>query len=186
MSIILLGDHGMVGTSDKKVIFLDDLKPWITIPPDWVQFQYPVLSIGPPTGVSPSEVVTKMRKRSAWGKVQNGKWLKVHLKEDLSSRLHYSKSDRITPIIGLVDEGSKVEQSDTNKQESAGDHGYDNALLSMRSIFIGHGPRFARGREVPSFENVEIYNVITLILKTKGAPNTGSASFANSLLSPSS
>uniref|UniRef100_A0A6V7QSS1 Ectonucleotide pyrophosphatase/phosphodiesterase family member 3 n=1 Tax=Ananas comosus var. bracteatus TaxID=296719 RepID=A0A6V7QSS1_ANACO len=32
VTFILLGDHGMVGTCDKKTIFLDDLAPWIRIP----------------------------------------------------------------------------------------------------------------------------------------------------------
>lgn len=37
-----------------------------------------------------------------------------------------------------------------------GSHGYDNRLLSMRTIFVARGPRFARGRLVPAFRNVEV------------------------------
>ncbi|GLJ05208.1 hypothetical protein SUGI_0013780 [Cryptomeria japonica] len=184
VTIIMVGDHGMVGTCDKKLIFLEDLSPWITIPSNWVDTYSPVLSIRPPLGVSPSEVVAKMKKGLKSGKVNNGEYLKVFLKEDLPSRLHYSSSDRIPPIIGLVAEGFKIEQANSNTQECGGAHGYDNAFFSMRTIFFGHGPRFARGRKVPSFMNVEVYNLITSIFGIPGAPNNGTKSFAKSVLLP--
>ncbi|CAA7051507.1 unnamed protein product [Microthlaspi erraticum] len=85
--------------------------------------------------------------------------------------LHYVENDRIPPIIGLVDEGFKVEQKKSEAKECGGAHGYDNAFFSMRTIFIGHGPMFLEGKKVASFENVEIYNVISLILGLKAAPN---------------
>ncbi|KAF5935113.1 hypothetical protein HYC85_026242 [Camellia sinensis] len=185
VTIIMVGDHGMVGTCDKKLIFLDDLAPWIQIPKDWVQSYTPLLAIRPPSGVSPSDVVAKMNEGLDSGKVENGKQLKVYLKEDLPSRLHYSASDRIPPIIGLIEESFKVEQKGSKRAECGGAHGYDNAFFSMRTIFMGHGPRFARGRKVPSFENVQIYNLITSILNIQGAPNNGSALFPNSILLPS-
>ncbi|KAL5542982.1 hypothetical protein UlMin_010692 [Ulmus minor] len=53
VTVIMVGDHGMVGTSDKKLIFLEDLNPWIEIPKDWVQYYTPLLAIGPPDGVEP-------------------------------------------------------------------------------------------------------------------------------------
>ncbi|RYR67010.1 hypothetical protein Ahy_A03g013230 isoform A [Arachis hypogaea] len=128
------------------------------------------------------DVVAKMNQGLSSGKVENGRYLKVYLKEDLPSRLHYSASDRIPPIIGLLEEGFKVKQKRSKNKECGGSHGYDNEFFSMRSIFIGHGPQFARGRKIPSFENVQIYNLVTFILNIKGAPNNGSASFAKDVL----
>ncbi|KAJ9688168.1 hypothetical protein PVL29_014076 [Vitis rotundifolia] len=182
VTIIMVGDHGMVGTCDKKLIFLEDLAPWIEIPGDWVQSHTPLLAIRPPPGVSPSDVVAKMNEGLKSGKVDNGKNLRVFLKEELPSRLHYVASDRIPPIIGLVEEGFKVEQKRSKRQECGGAHGYDNAFFSMRTIFIGHGPEFARGQKIPSFENVQIYNLVTSILKIQGAPNNGTQSFPQSIL----
>lgn len=184
VTIIMVGDHGMVGTCDKKLIFLDDLAPWIEIPESWVITHTPVLTIRPSSGNVPSDVVAKMNEGLSSGKVVNGENLRMYLKEDLPSRLHYASSDRIPPIIGLIGEGFKVEKKKTKHQECGGSHGYDNSFFSMRSIFIGHGPQFARGRKIPSFENVEIYNLITSILKIKGAANNGSTSFAESVLLP--
>ncbi|KAL7091756.1 hypothetical protein ACP275_12G123800 [Erythranthe tilingii] len=184
VSIVLVGDHGMVGTCDKKIIFLDDLANWIQIPKEWVQSYTPLLAISPPSGFSPKEVVTKMNEVLKSGNVNNGEYLRVYLKEDLPSRLHYSESDRIPSIIGLVEEGFKVEQTRSARQECGGAHGYDNGVFSMRSIFVAHGPRFGRGRKVPSFENVEIYNLVTGILNIHGAPNNGTESFRHSVLLP--
>ncbi|XP_020224723.1 ectonucleotide pyrophosphatase/phosphodiesterase family member 1 [Cajanus cajan] len=183
--LIMVGDHGMVGTCDKKLIFLDDLAPWVDIPKEWVHYYTPILSIRPPSSVDAARVVEKMNQGLNSGKVENGEKLRVFLKENLPERLHYSDSDRIPPIIGLVEEGYKVEATRTGNKECGGAHGYDNAFFSMRTIFIGRGPRFARGRKIPSFENVQIYNLVTSILNIQGAPNNGSASFPNSVLLPS-
>ncbi|XP_057768291.1 uncharacterized protein LOC130988451 [Salvia miltiorrhiza] len=181
VSIILVGDHGMVGTCDKKLIYLDDLG----IPKDWIQSYSPLLAIRPPSGYSPKEVVAKMNEALKSGSVVNGEYLRVYVKEDLPRRLHYADSDRIPPVIGLVDEGFKVEQTRLKRQECGGSHGYDNAIFSMRSVFIAHGPRFGRGRKVPSFENVQIYNLVTSILNIDGARNNGTESFPLKVLLPS-
>ncbi|KAK6139612.1 LOW QUALITY PROTEIN: hypothetical protein DH2020_026648 [Rehmannia glutinosa] len=185
VNIIMVGDHGMVGTCDKKLIFLDDLVKWIEIRKEWVQSYSPLLAIRPPPGYSPKDIVAKMNEGLKSGSVKNGEYLRVFLKEELPSRLHYSASDRIPPIIGLIEEGFKVEQKRTKRQECGGAHGYDNAFFSMRTIFIAHGPQFARGRKVPSFENVQIYNLVTSILNIEGAPNNGTMAFAKSILLPS-
>ncbi|KAL1356486.1 hypothetical protein HN51_008499 [Arachis hypogaea] len=184
VSLVLVGDHGMVGTCDKKIVALADLSPWVEIPADWVHSLTPLLAIKPPEGVDPAGVVAKMNQGLSSGKVENGEFLKVYLKEDLPKRLHYAASDRIPPIIGLLEEGFTIEMKRSSAKECAGAHGYDNAFLSMRTIFIAHGPQFERGRLIPSFENVQIYNLVTSILNIKGASNNGSASFPESVLLP--
>ncbi|XP_002973640.2 venom phosphodiesterase 2 isoform X1 [Selaginella moellendorffii] len=184
VTIIMVGDHGMVGTCDKKLIFLEDLERWIQIPKEWVDSTSPVLAITPPLDVDAKVVVEKMKQGLASGSVANGEFLQVYLKEDLPSRLHYSASDRIQPIIGMVEEGYKVELTRPRKThtECGGAHGYDNLLVSMRTIFIGHGPQFARGKKVPSFVNVEVYNVIATILGLNGTSNNGTTAFPQSIL----
>ncbi|KAL1210619.1 hypothetical protein V5N11_006935 [Cardamine amara subsp. amara] len=191
--VILLGDHGMVTNCecDNKVIFIDDLADWIKIPTNWIQAYSPVLAINPQWGrdvknpaKKNAELVAKMNEALGSGKVENGEFLQVYLKEKLPERLHYSESSRIPPIIGMVGEGLIVKQNRTNVQECYGNHGYDNMFFSMRSIFIGHGPRFRRGKKMPSFENVQIYNVVAEILGLRPAPNNGSYLFTRSLLLP--
>ncbi|KAL4329592.1 hypothetical protein AHAS_Ahas13G0315500 [Arachis hypogaea] len=100
VTIIMVGDHGMVTTCDKKQIFSNDLAPWINVLDNWVISHTPLLAIMPPSGYSPLDVVAKMNQGLSFGKFENGKHLKVYLKKDLPSRLHYLASDRIPPIIG--------------------------------------------------------------------------------------
>lgn len=109
-----------------------------------------MLSIRPPPDESPADIVAKMSE--GLQSTYSGKYLKVYLKENLPSRMHYSKSDRITPIVGLVDEGFKVETtkpeakqcagsseaetSESDDRSCAGAQGYGNAFFSMRSTFF--------------------------------------------------
>ncbi|KAG2586426.1 hypothetical protein PVAP13_5NG041216 [Panicum virgatum] len=146
VNIILLGDHGMVRTCDKKL-------------EDWVLSMAPLLAIRPPGGVSPAEVVAKMNEELGSGKVENGEYVRMYLKEDLPSRLHYSENYRIPPIIGLVEEGYKWEMKRSKRNECGGAHGYDNAFFSMRTI-SQHMDLVFRGP----------------------APNNGSASFLGTIL----
>nr|VDD48549.1 unnamed protein product [Brassica oleracea] len=188
--VILLGDHGMVTNCDLKTIYIEDLADWVKIPADWINAYSPVLAMNPRwgedvknSGEKNAELVAKMNEALSSGKVENGEFLKVYLKEKLPKRLHYSDSSRIPPIIGMVGEGLVVRQNRTGVHECYGDHGYDNAYFSMRSIFMGHGPRFRKGKKVPSFENVQIYNVVAEILGLRPASNNGSSLFTRNILS---
>jgi ectonucleotide pyrophosphatase/phosphodiesterase family member 1/3 len=145
----LLGDHGIVGTCDKKLVVLEELAPWVKLKEDWVLSMTPLLAIRPPDGMSLAEVVAKMNEGLGSGKVKNGEYLRMYLKEELPSCLHYSEKYRIPPIIGLVQEGYKVEMKHSERKECGGAHGYDNAFFSMRTIFAAHGPRSQRGGLCP-------------------------------------
>ncbi|MCO5583943.1 hypothetical protein L7F22_037861 [Adiantum nelumboides] len=185
VSIILLSDHGMVGTCDKKIIYLEDFAPWISMPSSWTDSLSPVLAIRPPSDVDTKEVYQNITEALNSGKVTNSEFLQVYLKEDFPARLHYSNSDRISPIIGIVAEGYKLERKRSPAKECAGTHGYDNEASSMHPIFIAHGPQFAKGRQISSFINVEVYNLIATILGIQGAANNGTHSFSPTVLLPS-
>ncbi|KAK9142417.1 hypothetical protein Syun_011817 [Stephania yunnanensis] len=91
--IILLGDHGMVGLCDNKVVYLEDLAPWVAIPESWVQTHTPLLTIRPTTNVSSADVVAKMKLGLSSGRVENGEYLKVYLREELPDRFVYKGND---------------------------------------------------------------------------------------------
>ncbi|XP_037549052.1 ectonucleotide pyrophosphatase/phosphodiesterase family member 2 [Nematolebias whitei] len=63
-----------------------------------------------------------------------------------------------------------------------GDHGFDNKITSMRTIFIGHGPSFKYQTRVSEFENIELYNVMCDLLGLKPAPNNGTHGSLNDIL----
>ncbi|KAL2619907.1 hypothetical protein R1flu_000112 [Riccia fluitans] len=185
VTTILLGDHGMVQTCESKHIYVEDFAPWINISVSWVDIVGTQLSIRPPADVSIQEVYDKMVEALSSRKIRNGEHLQVYLREDLPERLHYS-TGRVQPIIGLVDESYNVAMT-RNDVWCGGVHGYDNAYQSMRSIFIARGPKIAKNRRVPSFENVQVYNFISNILNLENpAPNNGTLGFLSSVLLPSS
>ncbi|KAG0495179.1 hypothetical protein HPP92_006173 [Vanilla planifolia] len=183
VTIILLGDHGMAGTCDEKYIFLEELFPWIHIGSDWVFSADTLLTIQPPPEISSQEALAKMRQGLSSGKVRNGDKLRLFLKEDLPESFHYAASERIPSIVGIVEEGYMVKyKREKQRYGCGGGHGYDHSLMSMRSFFVAHGPRLPQGKQIPSFQNVEVYNLVTAILKLDGAPNNGSSVFPSSIL----
>ncbi|XP_024539898.1 ectonucleotide pyrophosphatase/phosphodiesterase family member 3 [Selaginella moellendorffii] len=179
--IIMVSDHGMVTSCESKVIYLEDLAPWIRIPDEWYDWVGAVVALRPPRGFDAKHIVKKMNEGLQSGRVNNGQFLKVFLKEDLPERLHFSHGKFGQPIIGLASESYTVKLGRSTNSSCGGFHGYDNAYSSMRSVFFAHGPRFPK-RKVASFPNVEIYNIITTIIGIRGAPNNGTLSFARDIL----
>jgi hypothetical protein len=64
-----------------------------------------------------------------------------------------------------------------------GEHGYDPILTrSMHGIFVAAGPAFKSGVTVPAFENINIYDTLTQVLRVTPAANDGDMEFAKSVL----
>ena len=184
VTVIMVGDHGMVTYCEDKMVYLEDFSPRVQIPTQWIDSYSPVLAIRPPPEVDVTSLHRNLSLALGSGNVKNAEFFKIYLKEQLPPRLHYSDSPRIQPIIGLVEEGYTLAPLRTKNAQCGGQHGYDNAYLSMRTIFIASGPQFGRGRKVPPFENVELYQIVTSILGLTPAPNNGTTTFVESLLLP--
>jgi hypothetical protein len=57
-------------------------------------------------------------------------------------------------------------------------HGWDNALLNMRTLFVAAGRGLPVGREIAPFEAVQVYPLVTRLLGlTPAAEIDGSPSF---------
>ncbi|MEJ1285319.1 ectonucleotide pyrophosphatase/phosphodiesterase 2 [Cricetulus griseus] len=92
---------------------------------------------------------------------------KPYMKQHLPKRLHYANNRRIEDIHLLVDRRWHVARKplDVYKKPSGkcffqGDHGFDNKVNSMQTVFVGYGPTFKYRTKVPPFENIELYNVM--------------------------
>uniref|UniRef100_A0AAQ4QM14 SMB domain-containing protein n=1 Tax=Gasterosteus aculeatus aculeatus TaxID=481459 RepID=A0AAQ4QM14_GASAC len=110
---------------------------------------------------------------------------KAYLKQHLPKRLHYANSRRIEDIHLLVERKWHVaKKAPEGKRHCgfSGDHGYDNKINSMQTIFLGYGPTFKFKTKVPAFENIELYNVMCDVLGLKPAPNNGTHGSLNHLL----
>ncbi|TNM92642.1 hypothetical protein fugu_018044 [Takifugu bimaculatus] len=111
---------------------------------------------------------------------------KPYLKQHLPKRLHYANNRRIEDVQLLMDRKWHIARKAPEKPRTRcgffGDHGFDNMLKSMRTIFMGHGPSFKFKKSVPEFENIELYNVMCDLLGLKPAPNNGTHGSLNDML----
>uniref|UniRef100_A0A673HAD6 ENPP1-3/EXOG-like endonuclease/phosphodiesterase domain-containing protein n=1 Tax=Sinocyclocheilus rhinocerous TaxID=307959 RepID=A0A673HAD6_9TELE len=88
---------------------------------------------------------------------------KPYLKQHLPKRLHYANNRRIEDVHLLMDRKWHVAVCVCVSPATCGffgDHGFDNKISSMQTIFLGFGPGFNFKTEVPVFENIELYNVM--------------------------
>ena len=91
----------------------------------------------------------------------------TYLKKDLPQRLHYGLKDdwmnRVGDIV-LLPKWPKVFTL-SDRKPKPGAHGYDPyQIKEMHAVFMAWGPAFKSGIKVPSFENVNVFPVVTKIL----------------------
>jgi predicted AlkP superfamily pyrophosphatase or phosphodiesterase len=91
---------------------------------------------------------------------------KVYLKTNMPEHFHYGANDdkynRIGDIL-VIPEWPKVF---SNRKPGAGYHGFDPAQVKdMHATFFAWGPNFKSGLKIPAFENVNVYPMISELLK---------------------
>uniref|UniRef100_A0A8D3CL13 SMB domain-containing protein n=1 Tax=Scophthalmus maximus TaxID=52904 RepID=A0A8D3CL13_SCOMX len=179
VNIILVGDHGMEEAHCDRTEFLsnymtnvDDI---ILIPGSLgrIRSRYP--------NNPKCERETKRPGKTMFCKKAE-QHFKPYLKQHLPKRLHYAYNRRIEEIHLLVERKWHVREVFLRHCGFAGDHGYDNKITSMQTIFLGFGPTFKFRTKVPAFENIELYNVMCDLLGLKPAPNNGTHGSLNHLL----
>ncbi|XP_044062858.1 ectonucleotide pyrophosphatase/phosphodiesterase family member 2 isoform X1 [Siniperca chuatsi] len=180
VNIILVGDHGMEEAHCDRTEFLsnymtsvDDI---ILVPGSLgrIRSRYP----NNPK-YDPKAVVANLTCKKA------DQHFKAYLKQHLPKRLHYANNQRIEEIHLLVERKWHVARKVPEGKRHcgfSGDHGYDNKINSMQTIFLGYGPTFKFKTKVPAFENIELYNVMCDLLGLKPAPNNGTHGSLNHLL----
>ncbi len=166
VNIIVVSDHGMAGRSPDRVILVDD---YINIGDanviDWT----------PNIALRPDENHVDEIYRALKGASPH---LKVYRREEIPERFHYRDNPRITPILGIADEGWSISSHgyyDSRPDRfEGGTHGWDNQALSMGGLFVASGPAFRNGLVVSPFQNIHIYELICHVLGLEPAPNDGS------------
>ncbi len=76
-------------------------------------------------------------------------------REKMPARFHYGRNPRVSPGFCLADAGWRF-IGEGRSSYVRGDHGWDNDDPAMRALFIANGPRFAIGRTLPMFDNVDV------------------------------
>lgn len=174
INIIVTSDHGMSSISKDKIIYLDeyiDLEVVDVI--DWS----PVLALRPHNGKQ-KEVYDAL--------VNASPHFKVYYKKDIPKDLHFRNHRRITPIIGIAEEGWSISShslvNSLKFQFIRGNHGYEPKVASMHGIFIANGPSFKEGLVVESFQNIQVYNLMAKALNLTPAPNDGNFDLVQNML----
>jgi predicted AlkP superfamily pyrophosphatase or phosphodiesterase len=174
VNLIVVSDHGMAATGAKRVIYLQD---YVDSTACEMVGGNALVGLWP-TGKSAEDLLRALKGAHPH--------LQVYAKADIPERFHYRNSPRILPVLCLADDGwlvSTRSRSDP-REVTAGMHGYDNALPSMRATFLARGPAFARGLTVPPFESIHIYSLICEILGLRPAPNDGRLDTVRPVLRP--
>lgn len=160
VNLVVVSDHGMTEVSSDRLVYLEDVLDTATA--RLVTYS-PVLMGWSRMGDNAGMVAALRRLPhvSAW------------LKEDVPARLRFNQGRRITPVIALADEGWTIVTGRSSRMTAMGMHGFDNALPSMRAIFVARGPAFRTGARIPEFSNVHVYSLLAHVLGLNPAPNDG-------------
>jgi predicted AlkP superfamily pyrophosphatase or phosphodiesterase len=111
----------------------------------------------------------------------------VYLKTNVPANLHDSQTDdwhnRIGDIL-LIPHYPQVFNLWNSKKINIGWHGYDpDAVKDMHATFLAWGPAFKSGKQIPSFKNVEVFNLVNRILGLKyNGKVDGTDQLANDIL----
>ena len=160
VDIIVVADHGMSAISPERVVYVDDAVDSVAVN---VVNLTPNLMIGARDGDNDA-LLARLRKLPH---------LTVWKKQDVPARLHYGTNPRITPIVGVLDDGWMLEWRHAKQYGDGGEHGYDNAVPNMRALFVAHGPDFRPGLAIAEFPNVDVYDLLAYVLGLTPAPNDG-------------
>nr|XP_057903443.1 ectonucleotide pyrophosphatase/phosphodiesterase family member 2-like [Doryrhamphus excisus] len=181
VNVIIVGDHGMEEAHCDRTEFLS------SYPLNIDDISLIPGSLGrirprePKSGLyDPQEVVANLTCKMAT------QHFKPYLKQHLPKRLHYANNRRIEDVHLLMERKWHIARKMPEKMRTRcgfyGDHGFDNKITSMRTIFMGHGPSFRFQTQVAEFDNIELYNVMCDLLGLKPAPNNGTHGSLNDML----
>ena len=175
VNLIIVSDHGMSQLSAERVIALDD---YISL--DDVN----IIHTGPVTMLTPLEGKKEAVLAALRGAHPN---FRVFAREEMPERYHFRAHYRIPEVIVILDDGWTMfrerERMERYRSRVTGaTHGFDNFELSMRALFVAHGPAFKSGYEIEPFENIHIYELVAGILGLEPAPNDGDAAVLRPIL----
>ena len=175
VNYIIVSDHGMVNTSEEKIIFLDD---YVNRSDFYLTESSPIAMMNTKNGKF-DEVFDGLKGAHSA--------MKVYHASDYPTNWHWNNHRRIPQMVAVADEGWSIVSSREaylNGDETipGGTHGYDRFLPSMQALFVAQGPAFKEGATVAAFENIHIYPLITHLLNLEPAKTDGSFDAVHHLL----
>lgn len=171
VDLIITSDHGMAEVDLRRHVVIDEV--FDTDLAQRVMYSRELVSIFPKEGKL--ETIVQQLEANLPDSAT------AYLKSEMPARFHYSRHERIAPIVVLADVGTALLRRSWLDDMSAqpdfdrprGGHGYDNAAPEMRGVFMAIGPSFQPATRIGEISTVDIYNVMARILKIEPAPNDG-------------
>jgi len=189
IDLVVLSDHGMGYIPEGQQVFLEDAVDLKKI--KRINGGNPVLTLEPEAGFL-DEVYSRLKPVSH---------LKVWKREELPAHYHYGTNQRIPALVVEADsaygieirhkaQGSGLKAEVRNKDMgrglkglySLGMHGYDPDNRDMHGIFYAAGPSFKKGFVQPTFENVNIYELLAKLLEIRPAKTDGNLRVVQGML----
>jgi predicted AlkP superfamily pyrophosphatase or phosphodiesterase len=175
-NLIILANHGMEANSLERVVYLDDV-----VDPKTVH-------------VEATGVITGLRAEPGYEAAVEQALLKPHAhmqcwrKADFPPRVHYGTNPRVPALLCLAEPGWAIwtHAFIVNLKGGFvyGMHGYDPADPLMGALFVAEGPAFKQGAVHPTFDNVDVYPLLTHLLAIRAEPNDGKFSDIADVLKP--
>lgn len=177
VNLVVVSDHGMAPTSNKRLIYLDELIDMGNV--EHIE-GWPLIGITPKAGLHLDAFYNNLK--DAQNQFGQGKW-DVYLRENLPEEWkfggsHYNKySSRIAPLwliprVGWSFTTKKEMEGYNGNYKLQGVHGYNNTEVLMRALFVAKGPYFSNDLYEP-FENVGLYNILCDTLGIEPSRNDG-------------
>jgi predicted AlkP superfamily pyrophosphatase or phosphodiesterase len=160
-NLVIVSDHGMADQPLENIVVLDDL-----VDPAKLRLIGPGALVGVRPVPGAEAVVTAALTRphphmTCWEKAR------------IPARFHYGRNRRVPPIVCLAQRGWYINVAAAKARTDVATHGYDPADPTMRAVFVAHGPAFRRGVVLPTFDNVDVYPLMTRLLGVQGEPGDG-------------
>ncbi|XP_059853892.1 ectonucleotide pyrophosphatase/phosphodiesterase family member 7 [Delphinus delphis] len=169
LNLIIVSDHGM-STVNKKASDLVEFHKIANFTFKDIEFE--LLDYGPNGMLLPKE--GKLEKVYQVLKDAHPR-LHVYKKELFPKSFHYASHPRVTPLLMYSDPGYVI-HGRVNVQFNKGEHGFDNSVMDMKTIFRAVGPSFKRGLEVEPFESIHVYELMCKLLGIVPEANDGALS----------
>lgn len=163
INLIIVSDHGMAPISPEREVELSSRvkSDWV----DEVQADNPAMNIA----AKPQYF------DSVYAALRSLPHITTWKSREMPARLNYGKNPRTLDFTVVADSLWSVtwKRREPMSGYNKGTHGYDPDYRAMHGIFYAEGPMFKKNVVTPSFENLNVYNIVCHILKITPAPNDG-------------
>jgi predicted AlkP superfamily pyrophosphatase or phosphodiesterase len=172
VNIIFVSDHGM---------FTVDREHPLSVPASVSKDKFVIISQGNYVNLHAKDKADIMPMYQTL-KAEKAPGYSVSLKKDLPANMRFSQEDdkynRVGDILLLAD-WPKV----FSPKPPYGAHGYSPyEHKEIHATFFAWGPAFKTQTKIPTFENVEVYDLMTKILGIKALPNDGKGTLSKQIL----